>query len=180
MFGLNEYSIALVLSVVILGLWIVSFVLAEIWKYTWAWVDDGKPGRGNFIINKLTKTIKSKWIYPVYNGKSKKADGEIFGYAKDEKLKDTHDIYGLKEGIDYKYSWRYGCQTIRNISFKTIILTVPIPFFVLFCIKLYTIVFIAGSILLIAHLARFTRRLSKKYNLHASNKDIHIKPKKKK
>ena len=179
MFGLNEYVIAGVVSVLILGFWILSFIVAEIWRFAWAWVDDSKPAKRNFLIKEITKVIKPTWIYPVYNGEAAKKRGDVFGYAKDKKFKNA-DLtqQTLREGVDYKYEWRWDCreQTKACLWF---LLSAPLPFIILFAIKFYMIVAIAGSLILIAHLARFARRLSKKFNIHSNDTDIHKRAKKK-
>jgi len=182
MFNFNEWQVAGYVSIIIFVLWIISFIAAEIWKYVWAWIDDSKPEKRNFIINKLGSLVESKWKYPVYNcaerhAKDPSERGEIFGYAKDKKYNET-SCHGLDEGCskDYVYASSMMHKDTFNLSFKIIPITVLTPFWVLISIKFYTAGMVIGGLILTAYLSRFTRRLSKKFKIHSADKSIHLTP----
>ena len=179
MFGINEYQIAACVSLIVMFLWVISFILTEVWRYSWAWVDDSEPSKENLIVSKMRLIRKSDWKYPVFNcskeyEKDPERRGEIFGYAMDEKFNET-SCHTLDEGIDYYYYPHNDNKVKDSLSIYAGIIPVSIllPFCVLLFIKFYIIIIFIGTFILIANLTRFSRRLSKRFKLHEDDKKIH-------
>jgi len=160
---MNEWQIAGIMCGCVLAIWVALLITLELWVYVWAWVDDSKPGK-NWLINYFKKF--NKWKYPVYNGQYR--DGmEIFGYAKDKKFNNS-SVWELKVDKDYKYT-----HCVTGVICHVILYSSLMPIVLLCCFKVYPLAIACITLITIMFLARFTRRLSKKFKLHVEDKDAH-------
>ena len=173
MFGINEYELGAAISVTVFVSWIVGLICFELWTHVWAWVDESKVGR-NWLIKKFEKVNEKngEWIYPIYYS----SISGLKGYAKDKKFDGSTDM-SLNHGTDYIYDHEKKTSHNNNIA-HWVAGTSASPFAILIGFKIYPVTVATVAMVLIAYLSRFTRRLNKKYNAHAADKSVHVKPKK--
>jgi len=168
---MNEYQMAMLVGVCLFGAGVAAYIFSWIAQWAWAWVDDSKTGKKNWISSKVTL---SRWKYPVYNKceaelEENGTDGlSVFGYAKDKKLNGC-SVHGLIEEEDYIYTWRIPLGSYPYI----IISFLFAPIFCVFAIKAYPVTIGIATALLLAHLARFSRRHKKMFDEHVSDKNAH-------
>ncbi|MCP4355291.1 MAG: hypothetical protein GY793_06590 [Proteobacteria bacterium] len=157
MFGINGFALSLWSSLAIFCLWGIALIFAQIWKYSWFWIDDKDTLTENIILNHLRKF--SKYKNPIYRS------GIIYSYAKDVKYKNTPwcQVPVSAEWIPVYHAGRI------------VLMSSLFPIIIWIGIKIYPVVLAVVILITIANLARFTRRLSKKYNLHVNDNDVHVK-----
>ncbi len=157
MLEINLFALSLWSSLSIFCLWGVVFTVAEIWKHSWSWIDDKEKISKNIIFNYLSKF--SRYKYPIYKY------GRIYSYVKDIRYKDMswHSVPDGKEG------------TPGSVVGYIILISSIVPVIVWIVFEIYPVILVGVVFIIIANLARFTRRLSKKYNLHVNDNDIHLK-----
>lgn len=155
---MSGLQISLVVSAGVFVVWMLAFLFCAIIQVLWAWIDDSKVG-DHWLWNKIP--ILTKWKYPVYNGDGDKVKGKVFGYAKDKNL-DGACVWGLKEGVDYLYDWRLRAN--GKAVFVSLTSLLPVAAYVGY--KIYPVTLSVTLLILLLHLGRFVRRLSKKFNIH--------------
>jgi len=158
---MNEYQIAAIAGCCIAALWIVAYVFSWSVQWGWSWIDDSKVGKRNWLANKLNY---SKWKYPVYLY----CEDEVFGYAKDKKHDGQKGLCDLDHGVDYIYNHETGVFYWK-IGFVVSLL--PIASVIAF--KIYPITLTCGVLIILAHVARFSRRHKKIFEDHVKDKNAH-------
>jgi len=167
---MNEYEIAFYCGLGLSAFCIIAYVLSWVVQWAWAWIDDGKASKKNWI---ASKTIFSKWKYPVHNDygdaleRKAKTNADGWGYAKDKKH--THkSVHNLKHGIDYLYDWQ-----ISGRYFWLVLGMIPLPVVAVLMYDVYPITLTIGVLIVLAYLARFSRRHKKIFDEHVKDKGAH-------
>lgn len=173
---MNEYEIAGIMCICIAVLWLAASILSSVIQHVWAWVDDSSASDENWLLKKIDPKLNlSKWKYPVYCSASEKTDptkmGKIHGYAKDKKYLNKSVIHAnIENGRDYVYSFEINAR----ISYIHVIaITILSPIIILLLIDFYALTLSALTLIIIANLARFSRRTKKAFDKHVVNKDAH-------
>jgi len=164
---MNEYMVATALGLGIYIAWALAFLLNLIINLVWAWIDDSPLCRSLWLWNFLKKCFPSRWKYPVWNG-DPDPQSVPFGYAKDPALNNSC-VWKLEEGKDYMYNWRAKC----NRALLVLLASGAVPIFILLVYKFLAVAISIASVILVAYLARFARRLSKKFAKHVEDKKVH-------
>jgi len=124
--------------------------------YIWAWLDDAKPSRGDIVTSYIAKLFNEKLRTPApaYEEEFKRGGhfrcNEAGRYSEDTYTVDTSFMYLLASVI---------------LAFTPVILFTAFVF--------YEIVAVVITVVILARVARSTRRLQKKLNKHMDNKEAH-------
>ena len=158
---MDEYKIAALMCLCILGLWVSAFILSWIIQHAWAWVDDSKKSERSWLAGKIPMIIKTKWVHPIYYDADKR---DFRGWAK----KPSKGYDGrLNHGEDFKF----GCEVIPW-QIYTVLITSLAPIAILLSIKFYPLAISIVTMTIIAYLARFSRRTKKAFDKHIVDKGL--------
>jgi putative effector of murein hydrolase LrgA (UPF0299 family) len=163
-----DLKMVLISCVAIASFWVAIYFLSWVVQLIWAWVDDAKIGKKNWLA-KQVKFSFTKWKYPVFNGSYQKGK-DIFGWAKDPSLKNA-SIYNLREGYDYIYDWSFRGPNGSFFRLGAFVSVMPLIVFTFY--KQYQLMITISSIIILAHLGRFARRVNKKLMKHVADKNAH-------
>ena len=169
---MNEYEIAFYCGIGLSAFCIIAYVFSWIVQWTWTWVDDGKAPETNWLVD---KTAFSKWKYPVHNDygeeleRKAKADSKCnaFGYSK-EKENNHKSVHELRHGEDYLYT-----HQLSSMYSWIVLGAIPLPMIVIFLYDVYPVTLTIGVLIVLAHLARFSRRHKKIFDEHVKDKSAH-------
>jgi hypothetical protein len=139
-------------------LWVAALLAAEIWRHVWAWVDDQDELTENLIIHWLRKY--SAYKYPIYH------DGKIKSYVRDA------EYVGMRwSAIPIEADGKPYVAVLNIILISSVS-----PMLLLLGYKFYHVALAIIILVIVARIARFTRRLNKKYTSHVNNEEVHNKP----
>lgn len=167
---MNEYQIAVVCGIGLGLCWLLAYLLCWLGQWAWAWVDDSEISLENWLAKRVNF---SKWKYPVHNDygealkRAAKNGKKPFGWAK-EKKHEHKSVGELKHGKEYVYSH----ERVPGIL-SLILLSMALPMFVLIAFKLYSVALIILTLMVIAWVARFSRRHKKLFDKHITDKEAH-------
>jgi len=169
---MNEYQIAWIIGACVSGAAVAAYIFSWIAQWAWAWIDDSEIGKRNWVASKIQVNA---WKYPVFNASEREikeygADQlRVFGYAKDKTL-ENGSVHSLEEGKDYIYTWRVPLGSFPGVVFACFFA----PIACLLAIKIYPVTIGIATALLLAYLARFSRRHKKMFDDHLSDKAAHF------
>lgn len=52
---MDAYKIAIAVGIYLAALWVLAYILCWVGQWVWAWLDDSEVGKGNKIVNYLSK-----------------------------------------------------------------------------------------------------------------------------
>lgn len=140
---MNIYEIAGIIGVALGLLLIVAYVLCWCWQITWAWIDDGKCTRGNYIV---------KWLC-YRSGYVDRNASEFQFYTSSEHNRNISDG-----------AWPF---------FRAMLILMAAPLLVLVSCQFYPIALSLILAFGLAYICRFTRRLRKKFGSHVADDKAH-------
>ena len=169
---MGGYECAVTVTFVICFTFLVAYLASFVAQHIWAWIDDSKPLKGNVLSRFISSKVKlTRWTYPVYLREGE----EIWGYAKDKKYENAkvHDYRrgnDLEYGKDYKYT-----EFFLGFYWILCFLLSSVPWVVLLFLEIPYVFISVFTLVLIAFISRFMRRLNKKSKVHIGNSEVHKK-----
>jgi hypothetical protein len=154
---MNEWTIALITSGVILAAIILGSLASAVIQAAWAWVNDSEAGE-----NKVFGLF-------INMGKAYEMRGGYWTHKKEYEGKSICDTPGSWTG------WTSTEQAAKNLGTKPrLTCLAPIaPIALLLVIKLWAVVAPVALLVGMAHLTRFTLRCRKALKAHANDKNAH-------
>lgn len=173
---LTTYNPFVVTGTVLSIVWALAYVLSWVVQLSWAWVDEAKVGKDNWVAKRLElpSKIKDGWY---------RNTGDYYHYSylyfKDGIVKDTAATgYGLTnlsdygtEDIDVKNLPRLKYRGRKN--YKNYIFGLPLIWFAMLCLNFWWISMWFAMFFAVAFTMRMARRGQKILTAHINDKDAH-------
>lgn len=149
--SMNEYEIAGFIGLCLIAIWVASLILSVISQRCWAWIDDAKTSKGNWLLNCLTPN-SLQW---------KSSNGEYWKYYRGTNYKNR---VAETDHPDEAYVGLI-------MAYGAILSILPISLLIAF--KFYPIVIGIALFFTIAHLAHYSRRHKKAFDVHVKDTKAH-------
>ncbi|HGN4787834.1 TPA: hypothetical protein ACKTE9_001491 [Pseudomonas aeruginosa] len=138
-----DYLFTFILGVVLAFLWAFAVFLAWAWGRAWAWIDDSKPPRHNFLTRRVMVLLGFKLQddpWPAYQ----------YRHLKNNFGSDGHIGF-----------------------FAPILIAITSPSLLLLSFDIYPFTICGLTLFAVAHLARFARRHKKLFDKHIADPNAH-------
>ncbi|HEJ2104692.1 TPA: hypothetical protein SLV91_003651 [Pseudomonas aeruginosa] len=138
-----DYLFTFILGLFLAFLWAFAVFLAWAWGRAWAWIDDSKPPRHNFLTRRVMVLLGFKLQYdpwPVYQ----------YMHSKNNFGSDGHIGF-----------------------FAPILIAITSPSLLLLSFDIYPVTICGLTLFAVAHLARFARRHKKLFDKHIADPNAH-------
>jgi hypothetical protein len=143
---MNAYEIAIGAGVGVIIMWFVAYVLCRIGQWVWAWIDDSKADKANPLVKFLSVKV---FGYHYFGG------DQLYTYSK------SSDYYA-GERSDGEFPF-----------FTSLAATSLLPLVVVLSLDFYPVAIGLATSVLLAMLARFSRRVKKQFDAHKVDKEAH-------
>ncbi|HCL4225694.1 TPA: hypothetical protein N2C25_003923 [Pseudomonas aeruginosa] len=138
-----DYLFTFILGLALAFLWAFAVFLAWAWGRAWAWIDDSKPPRHNFLTH---------WVMG------------LLGFHLED---DRWSVYV------YRHSKNKRGSDGASGFFYPVLIAVTAPSLLLLSFDLYPITVCGLTLFAVAHLARFARRHKKLFDKHIADPNAH-------
>ncbi|MFU4132759.1 hypothetical protein ACM7HG_30015 [Pseudomonas aeruginosa] len=138
-----DYLFTFILGLFLAFLWAFAVFLAWAWGRAWAWIDDSKPPRHNFLTRRVMVLLGFKLQddpWPAYQ---------------------------------YMHSKNYCESDGHIGFFAPILISILAPSLLLLSFDLYPVTVCGLTLFAVAHLARFARRHKKLFDKHIADPNAH-------
>ncbi|MBP2698397.1 hypothetical protein [Pseudomonas aeruginosa] len=138
-----DYLFTFILGLFLAFLWAFAVFLAWAWGRAWAWIDDSKPPRHNFLIRRVMVLLGFKLQddpWPAYQ----------YRHSKNNFGSDGHIGF-----------------------FAPILIAITSPSLLLLSFDIYPVTICGLTLFAVAHLARFARRHKKLFDKHIADPNAH-------
>ena len=160
--GITNYFV--ITGIVLSGLWAGAYILSWLIQWAWAWVDEAKVDKGNWVVNLFERakpTLPDGWV---------RTNASYIYSQYDEdgvRLNRTDNISRILSGKDLE---RY---VAWDSDFYNYVFFLPLIWISMLCLNFWYISMYFGLFFAIAFSTRMSRRGYKALTAHIADKDAH-------